>query len=224
MRDDLKKAQLRASQYQHVDGSFELTFGGSALLMAICFYGLSRIAVPDSFFSKNILPFAPLVVFVGGVFLFDALAQWFRRRVTTPRSGYISYQKPQPLKLSTRLVIWIGIPVVTVILLALLFLNRTRFQTEGQVSVTMLMPSFAGMLFSGLWIIAGWKIVLPRFYLIAAVCLLVSAGLFFNGVGGNIGMTVLFGALGVALCVSGGVTLWIYLRNNRPAEDISSGN
>ncbi len=222
MSDYFKRAQLRASQYQHVDGSFELTFGGAALLMAICFYGMSWITLPDSFFAGNILPFTPLAVFVGGTFLLDALVKRFRARVTTPRSGYISYLKPQPLKRSTRLVIWIGIPVITVILLTLLFLKRTQFQTGGQDSVTILMPSFAGLLFSGLWVIAGWKIALPRFYILAAISLLVSGMLFFNGVGGNSGMAVLFGVMGAALCASGGVTLWMYLRNTRLSPDSHS--
>ena len=224
MADNFKKAQLRVMQYQHVDGSFELTFGGAAMVMAICFYGMSRVAVADSFLITNILPFAPLVAFMGGVFVLDALVQRFRLRVTAQRSGYISIQKPRPLKRSTRLVIWIGIPILTVILLALLFLNRAKIQTGGQDGVSTLLPAFTGLLFGGLWIIAGWKIAITRFYVLAAISLLVSAWLFFDGVGGNTGMAVIFGAIGLALCISGGITLWGYLRNNRLPEDSSSGN
>lgn len=221
MSDELKRAQLRAVQYQHVDGSFELTFGGAVFLMAITFYGVSWITPADTFFARNILPFAPLAVFVGAGFLLDALIKRLRMRVTIPRSGYITYQKPQPLKRSTRLVIWIGIPVLTVILETVLFLNRTKFQTGSQESVSFLMPVFLGLLLSGLWVIVGWKIAISRFYLIAVISLLVSGGLFFNGVGSNTGMAVLLGAMGSALCVSGGVTLWRYMRNNHLPEDNS---
>jgi hypothetical protein len=217
MSDDLKKSQLHAIQYQHVDGSFELTFGGTMLLMAACIYLVSRLAHPDS----SLLSFAPLLVFVGGVYLIDNLVQRFRRRVTYPRTGFITYRKPQPLKRSTRLVIWIGVPLFTVLFLALLFLNRSKFPAGNQDSALPIIPVFSGFLFSGLWVIAGWKIALPRFYLIAAATLLVSAGLFVSGVGVYLGMALLIGAMGVLLCVSGGVTLWKYLHANRPPEDPS---
>jgi hypothetical protein len=221
--DPVAHSQLRALQYQHVDGGFELTFGGAFLLMAVCFYVITRIAASNSFLSNNLLPFTPLVVFVGGVYLMDTLVQRLRMRVTYPRTGYIDYQKPRPLKRSTRLIIWIGIPVLTVILLVLLFLNRSQFHTEGQDDMSILMPSFSGLLFSGLWMIAGWKTSLPRFYLIAAVSLLLSAGLFLNGVGGNTGMALLLGAMGVVLCVSGGLTLRHYLLKNPFPQETADG-
>jgi hypothetical protein len=217
MSDDLKKSQLRTIQYQHVDGTFELTFGGTFLLMAVSLYLVSHLAHPDS----SLLSFAPLVVFVGGAFLIDALVQRFRRQVTYQRSGFITYRKPQPLKRTKRLAIWIGVPLLTVLFLAVLFLNRSRFPAGSQDSALLEIPVFSGLLFSGLWAIMGWKLALPRFYLIAAATLLISAGLFVIGVGVYPGMAVLIGAMGVLLCVSGGVTLWKYLRSNRPLEDPS---
>ncbi len=218
--DDLvNRSRLRAVQYQHIDGTFELTFGGVFLLTAVCYYAVSRIVMNDSFLSNNLLPFVPLVVFVGAAFLIDALVRRFRMRVTYPRTGFIAYQKPQPLKRPTRLAIWIGIPLLTAAFLAFLFLNRSYFQTAGQDYVSFLVPSFMGLLFCGLWAIVGWKISLPRFYLIAAVSLLVGAGLFINGVGGNIGLALLLGAMGVVLCVSGGLTLGQYLRQNPAPQE-----
>jgi len=212
--DPINRSRLRALQYQHIDGTYELTFGGVFLLTAVCFYAVGRIVMFDSFISNNLLPFVPLAVFVGGAYLIDALVRRFRMRVTYPRTGFITYQKPQPFKRSTRLAIWIGIPVLIVVLLAFLFLNHSYFQTARQDYASILMPPFLGLLFSGLWVIVGWKISLPRFYLIAAVSLLVGAGLFFNGVGGNFGLALLLGAMGLVLCISGGLTLRHYLRQN----------
>jgi hypothetical protein len=129
--------------------------------------------------------------------------------------------KPQPFKRSVRLAIWIGIPALTAALLVFLFLNRASFQTTGQDYVSFLMPFFTGLLFSGLWAIVGWKISLARFYLIVAVSLLVTAGLFFNKVGGNTGMALLSGAMGGALCISGGLTLRKCLRQNPFSQETS---
>jgi hypothetical protein len=215
MSDALKKSQLRTIQYQHVDGTFELTFGGSFLLMAACFFLVSRMEHPDTSF----LSFAPLLAFVGGAFLIDNLVQRFRRRVTYPRTGYITYRKPQPLKRSTRLVIWIGVPLLTILFLAVLFLNRSKFPAGNQDSGLPVIPVFTGLLFSGLWAIVGWKIALPRFYLLAVASLLVTAGLIVSGVGAYLGMALLIGAMGALLCISGGVTLWMYLRNTSVPQD-----
>ncbi len=215
MSDDLKKSQLRANQYQHVDGSFELTFGGAMLLMTASFYLVSRLPHPGT----SPLLFAPLVVFVGGAYLIDNLVQRFRRRVTYPRTGFITYRKPGPLKCSTRLAIWIGVPLFTVLFLAVLFLNRAKFPAGNQDSALPVMPVFFGLLFSGLWVIIGWKIALPRFYFIAAASLLVSVELIVSGVGIYLGMTFLFGTMGALLSVSGGVTLWQYLRQNPAPQD-----
>lgn len=215
MSDNLKRTQLRTVQYQHLDGTYELTFGGSFLLLAACLYLVSRLVHPGS----SILSFVPLLVFTGGVFLMDALIQRFRERVTYPRTGFIAYRKPQPLKRSTRLLIWIGVPLLTAILLTLLFLNRSQFPAQSEDSALSVIPVFCGLLFTGLWMIVGWKIALPRFYLIAAATLLISAGLFICGVGTYLGMALLIGAMGVLLSTSGCVTLWKYLRNAPVLQD-----
>ncbi len=213
----------RAIQYQHVDGTFELTFGGSFLLMAASFYAISRVATADSFFSSNILPFAPLLVFAGGSYLLDVLVKRFRLRVTYPRTGFIVYQKPKPFKRSIRLAIWIGVPVLTLIVMGMLFLNRAAFHSENQDITEFLLAPFAGLLFYGLWIIVGWKIALPRFYFIAVGTLLVSTWLLFNKLGGNDGMAALIGAMGLMLCISGGLALWIYLANNPLPQEPGDG-
>jgi hypothetical protein len=212
--DPVSRARRRALRYQHVDGTFELTFGGAFLLMALCFYGLSRLAISDPSVSTGLLSFAPLVALGAGVYLIDALVRRLRMRITYPRTGYIAYPKPRPLKRSTRLAIWIGLPVFTAILLVLLFLDRAKFYTADQDYVSILMPPFFGLLFSGLWLIIGWKVSVPRFFFTAAVSFLVSVVLFLKGVGGTTGIAWLFGAMGAILCISGGLTLYRYLRRN----------
>jgi hypothetical protein len=218
MSDDLKKAQLRANQYQHIDGTYELTFGVTFLLMAASFWGISRTGNTNDFLVNNIYPWIPLVVFAGGGFLIDSLVKRFRLRVTARRSGYMEGRKPQPLKRSTRRIIWIGVPVLTVFLLAVMSLNRGKFQSSGQDSIFLLLPPFMGLIFGGLWLIAGWKLALPRFYLIAVVSLAMAVFLFLNGVGGNPGMAVFLAAMGLAITLTGGITLWRYLARTTEQE------
>jgi hypothetical protein len=74
-------------------------------------------------------------------------------------------------------------------------------------------------MFSGILAMIGWKIALPRYYLIAAITLLTSIVLLFSGPGGNPGLAMLCGAMSLVLFASGGITLWRYLRHNPlPAE------
>jgi hypothetical protein len=215
MKDPMDREKLRAVQYQHVDGSFELTFGGTFLLVAISFFLVSRVASSTS----SSLGFIPLLVFLGGAFLIDTLVRRFRTQVTYPRTGYISYLPPRPLEHPTRLVIWIGIPLLTVLFIGVLFLKRSAFPAQSQEYISYLLPGFSGLLFSGLFAIVGWKIALPRFYLLAVSALLIDVMLFINGVGGYPAMAWLFGGMGVLLSLSGSVTLWSYLRQtSQPVE------
>ncbi len=224
MGDELRRAQLRANQYQHVDGTFELTFGITFLLMAASFWGISQAGGSNSFLAKNVYPWIPLIVFLGGGILIDSLVKKFRLRVTVRRSGYMETRKPEPLKRSTRLAIWIGIPLLTIFLLVVLFFNRGKFQTGGQDGLSLLMAPFTGFLLGGLWIIAGWKLALWRFHLVGALSLIMSAAIFLGGLTGYGGMAVLLGGMGAALCVSGGITLWRYLRMTKSADPVTQEN
>jgi hypothetical protein len=217
MTDDLKKHQLRTVQYDHVDGTPELAYGGLFLLIAICFYIFAKLPdLSNSIFSALII----MLVFISGGFLIGRLGQILKERVTYPRTGYVAYKRQgRPIKRSTRLMIWIGAPLLTVILLALLFLNRQRVPAQSQDSALYVMPGLTGLLFSGIWAIAGWKIAVPRYYVIAAASLLIGAGLLVSEVGVNLGMALLFGAMSLVLFASGGVTLWRYLRQNPIPQD-----
>jgi hypothetical protein len=217
MPDDLKKSQLRTVQYQHVDGTPELGFGFLCLLVAILFLLFAKI---PGFASSSFSTWSILLVFIGGGFLIGQLTQVLKEKITYPRTGYLAYQrKGRPIKRSTRLLIWIGVPLSTLILLAILFLNRASFPAQETETIPSWVPAFAGFLFSGLWAIAGWKIVLPRYYLIAVVTFLSSVALFFSGLEGNLGLAILFGTMSLALILSGFVTLIIYLRQNPSSQD-----
>lgn len=215
--DLVTHTKRRALQYQHVDGTFELTFGGALLLIAGCQYLLSKIEI-----SNDLLLYVPLLVFVGGIYLKDALVEHFRIRVTYLRTGYIVYQKARPMKWFSRVIIWIGVPLITITLLVLIFLNRSKVQIGNQDYVSVLITPFTGLLFTGLWMIVAWKTSLPRFYITAAVSLLVSGWIFINGEGDKTGMWLLFCMMGVNLCIAGSLTLRQYLRENPVPLEIAN--
>jgi hypothetical protein len=212
MPDQLENARQRAAQFQHVDGSFELTFGGTFLLVAACTFLVNGAGIRQ----PSLLRFLPLLVFLFGCFLLDALVKRLRWRLTYPRSGYMAPLPPRPARRPVRVLIWIGIPVLTALVLLLLILNRPVLSVGGLDPVSFLMPAFFSLLFSALLAIAAWKIGVPRFYLLAAVTLVAGEVLFLTGVGGDRGIAWLFLVLGILLCLSGSLTLWGYLRKTSP--------
>ena len=222
MNNNIQETQKRLFRYDYVDGTPDLAFGGLCLAMAICFFVFSAFpGLSSSTFSVLII----WVVLGGGGFLMSRLSQRLKEHVTYPRTGYVSFNRQgRPIKRTTRLLIRIGLPLLTIILLAILFLNRSKFPAQSQDQVTFLNPGLMGLLFSGMLAIIGWKIRLPRYYLIAAAVFLLSIVFFIRGSNGNLGLALLSGGMSLILFVSGSLTLWRYLRNPRPSEDTVSEN
>jgi hypothetical protein len=212
MDNKIQETQKRLFRYDYVDGTPDLAFGGLCLVVAICFFIFAAFpGLSSSTFSAVIV----WVVFGGGGLLINWLSQRFKEQVTYPRTGYVAYRREgRSIKRKTQLLIRIGIPILTVILLALLFINRSKFPAQSQDQAIYLNPGLMGFLFSGIFTIIGWKIPLPRYYLIAAAVFLISIVFFISESGGNLGVALLSGAMSLVLFASGGLTLWKYLHRN----------
>jgi hypothetical protein len=212
MNNKIQETQNRLIRYDYVDGTPDLAFGGLCLVMTIIYAILAAFpGLSNSTFSAIIF----WVVFCGGSFLIGWLPQRLKERVTYPRTGYVAYRRQgRPLKTWARWTIRIGMPLLTVILLALIFLNRSKFPAQSQDSALTLNPGLMGLLFSIIWAMIGWKIALPRYYFIAAITILISIVFLLSGPGGNLGLALLSGAMCLLLFASGGITLWRYLRQN----------
>jgi hypothetical protein len=211
MNNKIQETQNRLIRYDYVDGTPDLAFGGLFLLMTIIYAILAAFpGLSNSTFSSIII----WVVFAGGGFLIGWLPQRLKERVTYARTGYVAYRRQgRPIKPWARWTIRIGAPILVIVLLALMFLNRQKFPAQSQ-DVNYLNPGLLGFLFSGIWAIAGWKVALSRYYFIAAITLLISIVFLFSGPGGNPGLAMLCGAMSLVLFASGGITLWRYLRRN----------
>ena len=217
MNNKIQETQKRLFRYDYVDGTPDLAFGGLCLVMAICFFIFAAFpGLSSSTFSVIIV----WVVLGGGGLLISWLSQRLKEQVTYPRTGYVAYRRQgRPIKRSTQLLIRIGLPLLTVILLALLFLNRQKFSAQSQDQAMILNPGLMGFLFSGIFAVIAWKIPLRRYYLVAVAIFLISAVFLVSGAGGNLGMAWLSGIISLILFLSGGVTLWKYLHSTRSPQD-----
>lgn len=215
MNNKIQEIQNRLIRYDYVDGTPDLAFGGLCLVMAICYFIFATFpSLSSSTFSVIIV----WVVFSGGGFLIGWLPQRLKERVTYPRTGYV---KPQgrPLKRTTKLLIRIGLPLLTVILLAILFLNRSKFPAQNQDTTLYPNPGLMGLMSSVIMGIIGWKMTLPRYYVIAVAVFLISAVFLFRVPNGNYGLALISTVMGLILFISGGVTLWRYLRQNPARQE-----
>ena len=67
MQENIKKAQMRAAESQHGDGTIDLTFGSVFLLAAICFLGVYKMSGVQTYFSTKIMPILTRAHFVADV-------------------------------------------------------------------------------------------------------------------------------------------------------------
>jgi hypothetical protein len=218
MNNKIQETQNRLIKYDYVDGTPDLAFGGLCLVMAINF--IISAAFPG--ISSSIYSFIILgVLFCGGGVLLAWMSQRLKERVTYPRTGYVK-PRGRPLKRTTKLLIRIGAPMIIILLLVLVFLNRRQVPLQGQDQSIYLNPGLMGFLLSIILALIGWKIGLPRYFLIAAAVFLISTLFLVSGVDGILGMAELSGVMSLILFTSGGVTLWKYLRNTRSPRDSQS--
>lgn len=222
MHENIRKAQMRAAESQHGDGTIDLTFGSVFLLAAFCFLAVYKLSGAHTYFSTTILPILTVAVFVAGGILIDTLIKWFKKHVTVQRNRSMMIRKLSPLTEAGRRTIWYGIPGLTLLLMAGIFVFRAHFQMSSQDAANVLLPVFWGLLFGVMWFAAAKRIGLSHFYLMAGVSFVVSAMLFVTGASGIKAMMVLFGAVGSALCISGIVLMVHFLRNTGPSMDHSN--
>ncbi len=89
----------------------------------------------------------------------------------------------------------------------------------GSPSRLDLIPAVSGLVFGAAIAWIGYRAALPRFYLLAALSLLIGVGLSFSGLSESLELAIFYGALSLVLFTFGGLTLWRYLRHSpAPAE------
>ncbi len=212
MTDEIKKSQLRALQYYYVDGTFEFTFGGLCLLLALYFY--VQATLPESFLS-NLLNIVFILVVLGGSFAINRLVQALKQRLTYPRTGYVAYRSNYGLKLGVRIGIGLTLGFLFSAVIILAITKRPNLMDW--------MPGITGLFFAIVLAWVGFRSSLPRFFLVALTVALCGIGLAFSGVEYAFGLAIVYAWSCLVLFTSGGITLWKYLHRNPLPGEISNG-
>lgn len=204
MKDSIDSLQQHTQQYWNIDGLAEIAIGVFFMLLSLNFFGIL------------LLPNGPARIFLGiaGFPLLVILAIWagkrgvelLKTRLTYPRTGYLAYQRPSKKRR------WISLAIGVVVTGLLLFLIYI-FNPQSGAWMPLADGIFLGMLL--LFINRGFR----RFYLLAAASFLSGLLLAYANVAGNLGHAAFYGLMGIALVLSGSLTLRSYLIENPSAAE-----
>lgn len=199
MKDQLDSLQHRTQQYWNIDGLAELGIGSFFILLSLNFFGI--VLLPDG----------PIRVVLGvlGMPILVILAVWFGRRgmdalkarLTYPRTGFLTYKKTSGKR--RWIIFTIGI-LITGLLLFLIFIFNPK--SGGW------MPLLDGVFLGLLLLVINHGIL--RFYLLAAISFLSGLLLAYLDFSGNLGHAAFYGMMGIAMLLSGALTLRDYLHHN----------
>lgn len=204
MANDINKIIQRTRRYWYADGLPETAVGCLFLLVGILlFLGNVGFLPQDSPLRASLLStilvgisMIALVAFAGlGVaYVLNAA----KMRVTFPRSGFVAYRHDdEESRRFTTVLLVICILVIFLVVIALPALNS--------------LSTLEGLLFGALLVYQGYKLALTRFYVLAGISVIVGPGAALAGLGDAVGSAVYFGVMGVAVGVSGILTLRYYL-------------
>ena len=148
-----------------------------------------------------VLVIGMLVLTTGGAFIVSRILRILKERVTYPRTGYVAYRK-EKYKRGRWMV------VISMFILGGLLAILPDWMSQ--------MPFVEGVIACTVFIYFGYRFSMIRFYVLAAFFVLLGAMLSLMGLGDTLGTALFFGLMGVALLVSGGIALWIYLSRAQP--------
>ena len=205
MSNSFKKSQLHAVQYQHVDGTFELFFGGICLLWGIFFFLQNKLTMPEGIIKLIIVMAGFLAISAGGSWLLDRLVKSIKNRLTYSRTGYVAFKKLTGAKRAGRLLLMGGVAAVIGALFTAFFASHPTFVDW--------IPLASGALFALAMIFVAWRTQLPRYYLCAVIIALFGLGISTLGLADLPGLALFYGSTGILLISMGGIVLLLYLHN-----------
>ena len=202
--DPLVNAERTARRYWNVDGLAEI-YAGCFLLMVLNFLWQHTSIAP----AWRAL--GGLIALTSVVALSRTIIIAIRRRLTYPRTGYVSFRRPRRGKEAA---------VIALILIALVaifvFMALTTNWLGGLTAIS-------GITIGVIDLYLGRMTDLPRFYFLAGLSIAAGVVLglveptfvaFFPMEGAMEVSAYLFGIIGAGYLVTGGITLVKYLREN----------
>jgi hypothetical protein len=203
---DIEKIEKRAVQSFYEDGLTELALGLIFLLLGGYFF--AQAAAPEGSALEGALTILFVLVIISSFLLVNRILRFFKRRITYPRTGYVSFKKKVHSR-KRRVATAIVAMIISAGLAALYGMSP---------SARLLLPAVNGLLFAVAVLLFANKVGLVRFFVLAAASAVIGVTITAAGIGDTKGVSLYYLVFGAAVIVSGAAALIVYLRRfPRPA-------
>lgn len=202
MADNIDKVVRRTYRYFYDDGLVEMALGILFVATGIMLVLWSGIKSPG--LAGVVLAIGLPVLIFGGALLFKRLIMVLKGRITYPRTGYVSYRQNKPDRGR-----WLF--VGTALLLTLLAVLLPGSFNQMSVMV--------GTLLGVILIYMGYRVGVRRIYLVGVIAIILGFGLAQSGIEEVLALGLVFTGAGLAMLVSGAITLVVYLRRHPEPND-----
>lgn len=207
MNIDPLESKKRIERYWYADGLWEISFGIIlALLSGFYFLVIWLEGTQIPAFTFMILQIA---VVIGIFFIVNHLLRFLKERITYPRSGYVVFRKPAPMKRIQRVVVMMLFSMLLAVGLGLLSIVQP---------VASRMALVISLILAGVLVYVGFRFNLVRMFVIAALTVLLGLGISLLGLPDPLSNAYFFCGFSLLFFISGGATLWKFLRSTQPAS------
>lgn len=207
-KDPVKEIERRTQRYWYQDGIWEIAFGLAYLVLSGFFFLVRARSWEGS--MGWVLLLVQAVLFVGIFSLMGPAVRLLKERITYPRTGYVAYRKPAGRTRLNRAVRAGIIAAVTGGVVAV--------AAAAQSAVNML-PLIVGIVMSiGIFYI-GYRFKLLRLYAVGVLTIILGTVLAVLSISEDLLAPYFFGGMGLLMMTSGTLTLLMYLRSTRPADE-----
>jgi hypothetical protein len=203
MTTSIKNLTRRTYQNWYNDGLTELAAGTLILLIGLINLVLAQLN--SNTFNQMALILQPLVL-VGGYFAFNGIIKPLKERFVYPRTGYVAYRQAE----GKRLLLLRGVAVLLAMIIAMTAAFLLRIVKEAWL------PAFVGLFLAVLMTCLGFKLGLVRFFILAGFTILLGLAAAWFQFNDLFAKAFIYSGFGLALIVSGSLTLWHYFRSTQP--------
>lgn len=203
MTTTIQNLTRRTYQYWYNDGLTELAAG--VLILAIGLINLVQALLNSETLNQVALILQPLVL-VGGYFALNGIVKPLKERYVYPRTGYVAYRQPEGKRRHLLRMVAVVLAMIIAMTAALLL----RVVKEAWL------PAFVGLFLALLMTYLGFKLGLVRFFIIASFTVLLGLAAAYLQLNDLYAKAFIYSGFGLALVVSGGLTLWHYFRSTQP--------
>jgi hypothetical protein len=190
-------------RYWLIDGLPELFMGGLFVLFSALQFTIRFLPASVAGWVQILIPVFIIVFALAG----RPVIQAIKVRITYPHTGYVEY--PKPTSVQQILGMLFGF-VITALLLA--------WAATTPISMAML-PVLIGVLTAFMLLYLGFYLGAWRFYVMAALSVVISGGVMLLPIDGQAGYLLIFAIMGLVLLVSGAYTFRQYRRRYTTPEE-----